>query len=88
MPRPGFRSRTFRRVWITTPGGTNKISYRKPKPGKAHCSKCKKILPGVARGNKVQVKKLPRTQRRPDRPYGGKLCSKCTREEIKKKVRL
>lgn len=87
MPRPGFRSRTFRRERLRTPGGKNILRHIKKKPGKAHCANCGKILSGVARGSKTYVKKLSKTQRRPERPYAGMLCSKCMREKIKLKVR-
>ena len=87
MPRPGFRSRTYRRKRLRTPGGKNVMHYIKKKPGKPHCAKCGIVLAGTARGSEKQVKKLSKTQRRPERPYGGVLCSKCMREEIKKKAR-
>lgn len=82
-----YRSRTFRRVYQTTPGGTNQILYKRRRNAKPQCSKCEAFLPGVARGTKTQVLAIPRSARRPERPYGGMLCSACTRRVIIAKVR-
>lgn len=57
------------------------------KPKKAKCAKCGKPLPGIPRVIPSVFKKLARTKRKPSRPYGGNLCSKCMREKIKKKAR-
>ena len=81
------RSRTFRRVYVTTPGGRTIIHYRKPRTGQAHCAGCGKVLPAVARGNASALRKLAITERRPERPYGGVLCSGCMRQKILARVR-
>lgn len=86
MPQTRYRSRTFRRVAKTTPGGEHVTHYERRKPSKPHCAKCKAVLPGVARGTSSQVKKMSKTQRRPERPYAGMLCTKCMRKEITKKI--
>jgi large subunit ribosomal protein L34e len=82
-----YRSRTFRRVYQTTPGGTNQILYKRRKKAKPQCATCGANLPGVARGTKTEVRALPRSARRPERPYGGMLCSACTRRLIIAKAR-
>jgi len=82
-----LKSRTFRRVFVRTPGGTTKISYKRRKPKKAHCAICGVVLKGVPREVPYRIKKLSKTQRRPERPYAGNLCSKCTRILIKRKAR-
>lgn len=87
MPRPMYRSRTFRRVKVKTPGGTVKIHYKKPKNKQAHCAECKRVLPGVARGTKTTVRKAAKSSRRPERPFGGNLCSACMRQELKNRAR-
>ena len=56
--------------------------YRRRKNGAPQCADCGAVLPGVARGTKNIVKKLPKSARRPERPFGGVLCSKCTRKTI------
>jgi len=69
-------------VYVRTPTGENKISYRRRKNAKPQCAHCGGFLIGVARGTKNIVRKLPKSSRRPERPYGGVLCSKCTRKVI------
>ncbi len=87
MVRGQYRSRTFNRVKLTTPGGRNIVHFEKKKPARAQCADCGKYLHGVPQGNKTTIKKLPKTQRRPERPYGGVLCSSCTRKLIKLNTR-
>jgi large subunit ribosomal protein L34e len=82
-----FRSRTYRRVFVRTPGGTTKIQYRKRKPQKAHCAVCGNVLPGVASERKSKMRNMPKTCKRPERPYAGMLCSSCMREKIKASLR-
>jgi large subunit ribosomal protein L34e len=87
MVKPSFRSRTFRRVYRKTPGGRNVLQHRKRKPSKATCYKCGKILPAVPRERVYIMQRMPKTKKRPERPYGGVLCSACMRLEMIKKAR-
>jgi large subunit ribosomal protein L34e len=80
------KSRTFKRIKVTTPGGTNKVHFRTRKHAKAQCKTCGKGLQSVPTGRPAQIRKLPKNQRRPERPYGGVLCSRCTREHIKSNI--
>jgi large subunit ribosomal protein L34e len=88
MPEGRLKSRRFRRVKKKLPGGKTVIHYIKRKPSSASCSNCGKKLPGVPRVTKARLKKIPKNQRRPERPYGGNLCSKCSKEKIKKEARV
>jgi large subunit ribosomal protein L34e len=83
MPRPAQRSRSFKKKRVNTPGGTATVHYVKKGPGGAVCGACGKPLHGVARGLPAKVRKLPKSRRRPERPYGGSLCSSCTRSAVK-----
>ena len=87
MPTVRYRSRTFRRIHTRTPGGKNVLHYARRKNAKPQCAKCGVFLIGVARGTKNIVKKIPRSARRPSRPFGGNLCSACMRRVIIAKVR-
>lgn len=87
MPEPRFRSRSLRRVYVRTPGGKLVIHYKKRKPKIPHCSKCGAVLKGVPRERPYKLKKLAKTQRRPERPYGGVLCSRCMRRLFIEKAR-
>jgi len=88
MPEPYKRSRSLRRLQIKVPGGRTVLHYKERKPGKAKCGSCGSILTGVKRERNLKMHKLPKTKKRPERPYGGNLCSRCTRSLIIGKVRL
>jgi large subunit ribosomal protein L34e len=77
------KSKTFRKVFVRTPGAKTVVHYRKRKPQKAHCAACSKVLPGVASKRPYKMKNLPKTKKRPERPYAGMLCSRCMRAKIK-----
>jgi large subunit ribosomal protein L34e len=85
MPKPAQRTRSFRRKSVTTPGGRVRIHYSKKQPGPARCAACGRPLHGVPRALPSDLKKLRKTGKRPDRPYGGNLCASCTREIMKLK---
>ena len=87
MPKPGHRSRSLRRIKVVTPGNRNKVAYKKRKPSKAVCSRCRALLKGVPRERPYKMQNMPKTMKRPERPYGGVLCSKCMREMMAKKAR-
>lgn len=78
------KSRSARRVKVRTPSGKVNIHYRPRKPNAAKCGTCGDVLKGVARA--LPSKKLTKSQKSPSRPYGGNLCSKCTRNVIKKEI--
>lgn len=79
MTRGMFRSRTFRQTSRKVPGGRLSDIFTKRTPKRATCAYCGKPLAGVPR--KPLMKSA--SSRRPDRMYGGVLCSGCVREEIK-----
>ena len=81
------KSRTFRRVKTKTPGGKTVTNYKRRKPAKAKCAGCKALLKGVPRELPYKMQNLPKTKKRPERPYGGVLCSKCTRAKMVEKAR-
>lgn len=87
MPRGMFKSRTFRRIAKTTPGGENKIVYTRRQPSIAHCGRCGAQLHGIPRGTPRQIAKLSKTQKRPERPFGGVLCSSCLKDLVKFETR-
>ena len=81
-----FKSRTFRRLKVKTPGGRVVMHHVKRTPKAAHCAECKKILQGVPRGRAIDMKKLAKSEKRPERPYGGVLCSACTRRLMRERA--
>ena len=82
MTKARKRSRSLRRVKVRLPSGKVKIRYEKRKPKQAKCAICGKPLHGVPR----ETRNLAKTKKRPERPYGGYLCSRCMREVIKQKI--
>ena len=85
MPRPALRSTTLKKIKKKIPGGAVVIRYFRRRPSKPKCAVCKKPLSGVPRKRPSQVKKLSKNKRRPNRPYGGNLCPKCTRNTMKRR---
>ena len=53
----------------------------------AKCAICKKPLHGMKRLEVSELKKLAKSERKPERPYGGYLCSKCAKELFRDKAR-
>jgi large subunit ribosomal protein L34e len=70
-----------------TPTGRVVIKIKKKKPKIAKCARCGKPLHGVPRLNPTELRKLAKTEKRPERVYGGYYCSSCTRELLKEKAR-
>ena len=87
MPRGMYRSGHFRKIFVKTPGGRTTVHYRERKPKRAHCAHCKTQLSGVPRELPAVLRSLPKSARRPERPYGGVLCSACTRTLLQAKAR-
>lgn len=84
-----FKARKrLRMISVKVPGGRTNIQFRKKKPSKSKCSKCGEQLSGVPKELPSKLKKLAKTKRRPERPYGGVLCSPCTRLLLKEKARV
>ena len=87
MVSPKLRSRSWRRVQKRTPGGRNVTHYEREKPSKAQCGNCGAALSGVPRELPYKMRTMPKTKKRPERPYGGVLCSPCMREKIVEQAR-
>ncbi|MBI5066529.1 50S ribosomal protein L34e [Candidatus Woesearchaeota archaeon] len=76
------KSRTYRRMKVRTPGGELKIHYELRLPKKPKCANCGHQLHAVPRRRPTEMQNMPKTKKRPERPYGGVLCSKCMRQKI------
>jgi large subunit ribosomal protein L34e len=87
MPRPALRSGALRKIRKKLPGGAFIIHYLKRKPSPSKCAVCGRQLQGVPRKNPSSLKKMSKSRKRPSRPYGGNLCSRCARERVKGRVR-
>lgn len=82
-----FKSRTFRRVKKVTPGNRNIIHFVRRKPGKAVCAVYGTKLHGVASDHPKKMQNMPKSSKRPERPFAGILSSKAMREVMKEKAR-
>ena len=77
----------FRQVYVRTPGAKNVIHYRVHKANIAKCAVCKKELNGIPALLPGKQKNTPKSMKTVERPFGGNLCSKCSRDKIKEYAR-
>ena len=82
-----YRSRSFRRVDVRLPGGETVVHYERRRPGPARCAICGRPLNGVPRLRASELRRLPKTAKRPERIYGGVICASCLSRLVKKTVR-
>ncbi len=87
MPAPRLRSRSLRKVFRKVTGSRVSVHYEKRKPNAARCGNCGAMLHGVPRELPYKTRTMAKTKKRPQRPFGGVLCSKCMRQTIIDKVR-
>jgi large subunit ribosomal protein L34e len=87
MPTGKHKSRSLRRIFVRTPGSKTVVHYKQRKPAKAHCTGCYRVLAGVPQATTAVMRSLPKTQKRPERPYGGMYCTVCTRRILQVKAR-
>ena len=50
------------------------------------CSACGARLQGVPNASHISIKRMAKSNRTPNRPYGGNMCVRCTRIVFKSKV--
>lgn len=81
MPTQPQRTRSLRRIKKKLAGRLT-IHYERRKPKAAHCSNCKKVLHGMSKDIPARIKKLSKTQRRPERIYAGVLCPSCLKKKL------
>ena len=86
--KPRHRSRSFKRVQRKTPGGRTVTHYKHKMHGKHLCAICKNLVHGRPRGRPVEIKRLNKSARSPERPFGGMFCSNCSRHIIILRARL
>ena len=86
MPRRSQRSKSLRKLKVRTPGGRRVTHFKRRKNAAAKCAVCKKPLAGMPKGRDSDTAKLSKTEKRPERPFGGNLCSSCARREMKKRL--
>ena len=75
-----------RKKKVKTPSGKIVVRIVRRKPKIAKCAVCGKPLHGVPREIPSRLRKLAKSEKRPNRPYGGYLCPKCMRNVMKEKA--
>ena len=86
MVRPGLKRK--KKVQRKIPSGKPVTRYRRGMHSKHKCGVCGGVLHGTPRGKPIQIKRLKKSRRSPERPYGGQLCSSCTRKVVAMKAKL
>ena len=86
MVRPGLRTRNKRRIRVRIPGSRTVTRFEKPRPKQARCAICGRPLHGVPRLPTAELRRLPKTWKRPERPYGGYICPSCLTRLLKASI--
>lgn len=81
MVRGQFKSRTYRRVFVKTPSNRVVRHFEKRRPSKSKCASCGHVLAGMPHVRARELARLSKSVKRPQRPFGGQLCSPCSRRE-------
>jgi large subunit ribosomal protein L34e len=84
MVRPGLRGKPHKLV--RTPGGRLVWRPVEFKRGEARCAWCRGELHGTPALPKTEMRRIPKSSRRPERPYGGYLCPRCLRSGLVRAV--
>ncbi len=87
MPLPYQRNTSAKQRQRKTPSGRISVTFQRSKGDKHICAICSTTLQAVARRSK-QLKRLTKTQKRPERKFAGVLCANCVQSIIKQKTRL
>ena len=86
MPAPFRRTKSQKKKKVKTPGAKLSTYYSKRKQKGNKCSKCQKILSGVPKDRKTDLKRLSKSKKRPMRPYAGTLCAACLKIAIEESI--
>lgn len=78
-----FKSGRFRKSKVRLPGGRTATRFREQNPRGARCAQTGQRLHGVPRVKPVRARRMPKSAKRPERPFGGELSSEAMRKRIK-----
>lgn len=79
MPKPMYRSKSFKRSDRITFRGRHVIHYRRAKNEFPHCALCRKELNGIS----MNSKRGGKSRRTNSRIFGGVLCANCAADVVK-----
>jgi large subunit ribosomal protein L34e len=75
------------KVRVRVPSGKVVVRKKWKKAAPAKCAVCGKPLQAIPRLRQAEMRKLPKSKRKPERPYGGYLCAECMKEIFREKAR-
>mgnify|MGYP006287778259 CR=1 FL=1 len=81
------RSRSAKRSQRVIPGNKSVTRYRKKKAGVARCQLTGQKLNGVPRKTKAQLRNMPKSKKKPTRPFGGALSPVAMKRVMIERVR-
>ncbi|MHA1636639.1 MAG: 50S ribosomal protein L34e [Candidatus Thorarchaeota archaeon] len=87
MPRPGMLTRSRANRRIKTPGGRNVVHRRKIYKSGGKCSVTGKHMELPRKAKSGLSRKSSLSSKRPNRPYGGAVCSSAVRRGIIRQTR-
>ncbi|MEM2024852.1 MAG: 50S ribosomal protein L34e [Desulfurococcaceae archaeon] len=87
MTARAYSPRGSRTALKRSPSGALSAHYEGEKPDRAKCAICGKELQGVPALGSSQINKLAKTEKRPERPYGGTTCHQCLKRGLKEASR-
>ncbi len=82
MPAPARRTKSQKARKTKTPGARLTVHYSRRKKSVSNCGICKKPLQGTPKARKSEIRSLSKSAKRPNRPYGGRLCASCLKSSI------
>ncbi|MGC8851164.1 MAG: 50S ribosomal protein L34e [Candidatus Micrarchaeia archaeon] len=88
MVTPRMRSTSVRVRQRRSVTGKKALKVKARKPAHAKCALCGAKLNAVPRKRKGELSKLAKTEKRPERKFGGILCANCTQTLLKERARL
>jgi len=86
LTAPRYRSRSYRRGRITTPGNNRRVHYNRKKPTTAKCGKTGEKLSGLPLLRAGNFSRLSKSKKRINRKYGGVYSSKTVRNALKSTI--
>lgn len=81
------RTRCIKKTQVVVPSGKVVTRYKRKAYSAARCQLTGQKLNGVPRTNKTELRKMPKSSRRPTRPFGGVLCPAAMRRVLIERVR-
>jgi len=78
------KRKTFRK----SASGKKIVLFKGRKPGKPKCGLCGALLHGVPSKRIAELRKLGKTEKRPERVFGGVLCANCAQRVVIDETRL